>query len=85
MTMVVTEPCKGCKDKSCLVVCPCDCFYEDLEMLYIDPEVCIDCGACISECPTEAIFHESNVPAKWHSFIALNAKKVTECPPAEPK
>ncbi len=35
MTMVVTEPCKGCKDKACLKVCPCDCFYEDADMVYI--------------------------------------------------
>ena len=30
MKLVVTEPCKGCKDKSCLKVCPVEAiFYED--------------------------------------------------------
>ena len=82
MAMVVTQPCKGCKDKSCLAVCPCECFYEDSEMVYIHPDECIDCEACIPECPVEAIFHEDNVPAQWHHFIELNAKKSMECPPA---
>lgn len=31
---------------------------EELEgkMLYINPEECIDCGACLPECPVEAIY-----------------------------
>ncbi len=40
--------------------------------LYIDPEECIDCGACEPECPVEAIFEESEVPEEWSSFIAKN-------------
>ena len=44
-------------------------------MLYIDPEDCIDCEACVPECPVEAIFAEANVPAQWTSFIQLNAEK----------
>jgi ferredoxin len=43
-------------------------------MLYIDPEVCIDCGACVSACPVEAIYAESDVPKKWTPFIAINAE-----------
>jgi ferredoxin len=45
-------------------------------MLYIDPEHCIDCDACAPECPVEAIFQEMDVPAKWQSFVALNAARV---------
>jgi ferredoxin len=44
-------------------------------MLYIDPVDCIDCEACIPECPVEAIFVESAVPAQWASFTQLNAEK----------
>lgn len=43
-------------------------------MLYIDPEVCIDCGACEPECPVEAIFEDEEVPSKWESYTELNAK-----------
>ena len=83
MTMVVTQPCIGCKDKACLPVCPMDCFHEDETMLYINPDDCIDCEACVSECPTEAIYHEDDVPEQWNRFIELNARKSNECPPAQ--
>jgi ferredoxin len=76
MAMVVTAPCVGCKYTDCVVVCPCECFYGDEQQLYIDPEDCIDCGACIPECPVEAIFLDADVPAKWSSFVQLNAERV---------
>lgn len=76
MTYVVCEPCHDCKYTDCVVVCPCDCFYEDGSMLYIDPGACIDCDACAPECPVEAIFRESEVPAPWQEFVALNADRV---------
>ena len=82
MTMVVTEPCRGCKDKACLAVCPCDCFYEGPDMLVIDPDECIDCEACIPVCPVEAIFHQDDVPLPWQHFIEYNAIKAKEYPPA---
>ncbi len=76
MTMVVCEPCHDCKYTDCVVVCPCDCFYQDERMLYIDPADCIDCEACVPECPVEAIFHESNVPPTWRHYVELNAERV---------
>ena len=80
MPYVVTEPCRGCKYTDCVVVCPCECFYEGDDMLFIDPESCIDCGACVAECPANAIYREDEVPAPWHSYIALNAERVKQCP-----
>ena len=73
MAFVVTEPCQGCKYTDCVVVCPCDCFHEGDAMLYIDPEHCIDCEACVAECPVDAIYHERDVPEQWQEYIALNA------------
>jgi ferredoxin len=75
MAYVVCEPCHDCKYTDCVVVCPMECFYEDESMLYIDADDCIDCGACLPECPVEAIFPDFQVPAKWASFIALNAER----------
>jgi ferredoxin len=49
-------------------------------MLFIDPDHCIDCDACISECPVEAIFFEDNVPEEWKGYIALNAEMSKKCP-----
>lgn len=80
MAFVVTEPCFGCKFTDCVVVCPCECFHEGEQMLFIDPEHCIDCEACVSECPVSAIFHHENVPTEWHDYIALNAEMSLACP-----
>lgn len=76
MTYVVCEPCHDCKYTDCVAVCPMECFYQDETMLYIDPDTCIDCEACVPECPVEAIFHETNVPAPWSHFTLLNAERV---------
>ena len=50
------------------------------EMLYIHPDECIDCGACVPVCPVEAIFHEDNVPEEWNPFTELNAEMASQCP-----
>jgi ferredoxin len=80
MTHVVAEPCFGCKYTDCVVVCPVECFYEGEKILYIHPEECIDCEACVPECPVEAIFHQDNVPEEWKDFTALNAEMAPTCP-----
>ncbi|MEO2006556.1 MAG: ferredoxin family protein [Candidatus Poribacteria bacterium] len=76
MAYVISEPCVDVKDTACVAVCPVDCIYEfDGEnMLYIHPEECIDCDACVPECPVEAIFPEAEVPAQWQSYIAMNVE-----------
>ena len=73
MTYVVTESCIKCKYMDCVEVCPVDCFYVGANMLVIHPDECIDCGACEPECPTTAIFEESELPAKWNIYKDLNA------------
>jgi len=77
MPFVITEPCKGVKDKACVGVCPVDCIYEfDGEpQLYIHPDECIECGACQPVCPVNAIFMEAEVPADQQAYTALNAEK----------
>ena len=62
MAHVVGDACVRCKFTDCVDVCPVDCFHEGPNILVIDPEECIDCGACIPECPVEAIFAEADVP-----------------------
>jgi ferredoxin len=81
MAHVVACPCFGCKYTDCVVVCPVDAFREGEQMLYIDPETCIDCGACVPECPVEAIFYEDDLPADQLEFIALNAELAPQCRP----
>ena len=72
MTYVVTEACIKCKYTDCVEVCPVDCFYEGENMLVIDPERCIDCGVCESECPIEAI--KPDTMPDMEKWVELNAK-----------
>ncbi len=95
MTYIITEPCIDVMDKSCVEVCPVDCIHETDHMLVIDPEECIDCGACEPECPVEAIFPEDAVPDVMEAFIKINyaypdgldkvaelvASRIADCPP----
>jgi ferredoxin len=73
MAYIVADPCVKCKYTDCVAVCPVDCFYEGVNMLAINPDECIDCGACEPECPTTAIFEESDLPDKWIPYIEINA------------
>ena len=73
MAYVVAEPCVRCKYTDCVSVCPVDAFREGENFLVIDPEECIDCGACVPECPVEAIFDEDDVPDNWLEYIEINA------------
>ena len=73
MAYVVAEPCVKCKYTDCVDVCPVACFYEGENSLVIHPEECIDCGACESECPTQAIFEQDDLPDKWKHWIEINA------------
>ena len=76
MTYVIAEPCIDVLDESCVAVCPVDCIHFDRgpdRKLYIDPDECIDCGACEPECPVNAIFPEDSVPAEWAQYTAIDA------------
>lgn len=74
MTYVVTENCIQCKYTDCAEVCPVECFHEGPNFLVIDPDECIDCAACVPECPADAIFADDEVPAGQKDFIAINAQ-----------
>lgn len=80
MPYVVAEPCIKCKYTDCVEVCPVDCFKEGPNFLVIDPEECIDCGACVPECPTEAIFLDEDLPDKWTEYIDINARLAAKWP-----
>ena len=73
MPHVVAKPCDACRYTDCVVVCPVECFYEGEKMLYINPDECIDCEACVPECPVEAIFHEDDLPDEWKEYVEINA------------
>ncbi|HWL90694.1 MAG TPA: ferredoxin [Actinomycetota bacterium] len=74
MAYVIAEPCIDVKDKACVDECPVDCIYEGPRMLYIHPDECVDCDACVPVCPVTAIFPEDDLPAEWKQFTAVNAE-----------
>ena len=82
MSHYIAEPCVNTKDTACVAVCPVDCIhptaeeedFEQVDMLYIDPETCIDCGLCVDECPVKAIFSEDEIPEEWNKYIEINTK-----------
>jgi NAD-dependent dihydropyrimidine dehydrogenase PreA subunit len=82
MAYVIAEPCIGTKDTACVDACPVDCIhpskreseYETAQQLYIDPQECIDCGACVPVCPVSAIFAADDLPDKWKHYAQINAE-----------
>lgn len=81
MTYVVGAGCVDVRDRSCVDVCPVDCIYQGDRKLYIQPDECIDCGACASVCPQEAIFLDAAAPADQTWLIADNAEFFSEVLP----
>jgi NAD-dependent dihydropyrimidine dehydrogenase PreA subunit len=81
VTYVIAEPCVDVLELSCVAVCPVDCIHYDQgvdRMLYIDPNECIDCGACEPECSVEAIRVEDQLPAAWVPYTEINALWYTD-------
>lgn len=78
MPHVVTARCVNCRYTDCAAVCPVDCFFEVKEpaMLVIDPDTCIDCELCVSQCPVHAIYPEDEVPSVYEEWIEKNAELV---------
>ncbi len=85
MAHVVTKACENCKYTDCVSVCPVEAFREGETMVYIDPDECIDCEACVSECPVDAIFYEDDVPGDMQECKQVNADMAAKCPPITDK
>lgn len=62
MPHIITTLCQTCRDGACLTQCPTDCIHQGPDQFHIDPDECIDCGACVWVCPVAAIFPEDDVP-----------------------
>ena len=82
MAFIITDPCISTKDTACVDVCPVDCIhprkdepeFEQASMLFIHPEECIDCGACVPACPVTAIYDSPDVtPESQKDLVEANA------------
>jgi ferredoxin len=70
MTHVITSLCL--RDNGCIDVCPVECINPgepagQWPTFYVDPGTCIDCGACVPECPFSAIFAADEVSAAYRA------------------
>lgn len=81
MTYAITETCIDCIHRSCVKECPVDCIYEGARALYIQPEECINCGACVPVCPEEAIYFEEDLPDSQQRHLQDNADFFTQTLP----
>ncbi len=80
MTHIIAEPCIATKDTACVDACPVDCIhptkdepdFASADQLYIDADVCIDCGLCVDECPVQAIFQDEDLPDEWSKYTQIN-------------
>jgi ferredoxin len=80
MTVVVTDNCERCRFTECVKVCPVSCFHGDETMLYVDPDTCVDCAACIPACPVQAIYFQEDLPADKAHWTDENARRALALP-----
>nr|ABP42877.1 4Fe-4S ferredoxin, iron-sulfur binding domain protein [Mycolicibacterium gilvum PYR-GCK] len=73
MTYVIGSACVDIVDKSCVQECPADCIYEGDRAMYINPNECVDCGACRIACRVDAIYYETDLPDEELAFLDDNA------------
>jgi ferredoxin len=75
MTHIVTDNCRHCRYTDCVAHCPVACFHANDVRVYIDPDVCIDCGACIPVCPVHAIHDALDLAEDQQHWIEINARE----------
>lgn len=73
MTYVIGSACRDIVDKSCVQECPADCIYEGARAMYINPNECVDCGACRIACRVDAIYYETDLPDEEAASLEDNA------------
>ncbi len=86
MAYVITALCE--RAGLCVDVCPTDSIHfvdgdTEWPIYYINPDTCIDCGACAAECPNEAIFADMDLPSEYAKYADINAAFYAKGPGAD--
>jgi len=86
MSYVITELCE--RAGFCADICPTESIHavdgnDDWPLYYINPDTCIDCGACLAECPNEAIFPDYDLPEEYEAYVEINEQFFTDGPGAD--
>ncbi|SFF21178.1 4Fe-4S binding domain-containing protein [Paenibacillus algorifonticola] len=69
MPFVITGACILEKAADCVDVCPVDCIVEGGDQYFINPDICIDCGACEAACPVGAVYYEEDLPEQQIKYM----------------
>ncbi|MGA3372233.1 MAG: ferredoxin family protein [Terracidiphilus sp.] len=77
---VITDRC--IKDLLCIEACPNGAIhptpdephFASVTQLYIDPEVCTNCGACYVACECNAVFAINDLPEEFLELADVNAE-----------
>lgn len=80
MTTLVTDNCQRCRFTECVTSCPVGAFHGGEDMLFINPDVCVDCGACITKCPVQAIYEDLDLPDELDEWIEINERQSKSLP-----
>jgi len=73
MSFIIGEKCIDEKDGACIDACPIeDCIQEAHQQMYIDPDLCIDCGACLPVCPVDAIYEDEEEAIEEEGIHIVN-------------
>lgn len=72
MPFVIAEPCIDVMDRACVEECPVDCIYQGNRKMYVNPDECIDCGACETVCPVDAVTADRTTPPERMVHLADN-------------
>jgi len=69
LAFVILDICGNEKAAECTQICPVDCIEEGPDQYFIDPNVCIDCGACVAACPVNAIVDEHDLSEEQEEHL----------------
>jgi NAD-dependent dihydropyrimidine dehydrogenase PreA subunit len=81
VTYVIGRACVDVMHQACVQECPADCIYEGIRAMYINPDECVDCGACRLICDADAIYYETDLPEDQQQHLADNGAFFTEILP----
>lgn len=79
MAYVIVDTCT--KDEKCIEACPIGCIhpakdepkFAEVPQLYVNPDECTDCGACVPVCDTDSIFPLDELSEEQKASAEKNA------------
>jgi NAD-dependent dihydropyrimidine dehydrogenase PreA subunit len=79
MACVVVDRCT--KDENCIEACPIGCIpptkdeakFAEVSQLYVHPDECTDCGACVPACDYNSIYAVDDLRENLQGFAQKNA------------